>query len=420
MSQPQESSISLVHSNDAPANQDAEATNSPESEVELLRKEIAKLLAAQDETRLAKDAFLSNTTHELKTPLNAIVGYCDLMLAEVEGPIGNDQYKEYLKSIKEGGEKLTAVVNDLLNVARHEAGKVALNEEYESVHEITTAAVRLVQKQVTDSGQSIRTEIQPGLPKVYVDQRALTQALVNLIDNAIKFSEAGDVITVSGAQNGEGHVILSVKDVGCGIEKQKLNEITAPFYFAEDVLTRKTAGLGTGLTVVSRIADLHGATLNFESRVDVGTIVSIVMPTFRNEVINHSEDETIFFDDTDPSVSLKNLLKISYQGFERVFYAGCGKILIGRNRTKPPLIGCDIIVDDKRVSRPHASVSYENGSFTYRDESRSGSHIMKEDDELVSLQHGASVKLEGSGRIYLGDHPLKGDTPFIEFCVETE
>lgn len=391
----------------------------PQSEVEHLRHEIARLLDIQDQTRVARDAFLSNTTHELKTPLNAIIGYCDLMLAEVEGPIDNAQYKEYLKAIKEGGEKLSSVVGELLNVARHESGKVALKEDYVAVHDLVNAAIRLAVKRDDQVAQSVKADIQARLPSVYVDERALIQALVNVIDNAVKFSSPGDVITVSASQNSQDQVVFSVKDTGCGIEEDKVKEITAPFYFVEDVLTRTTSGLGTGLSVTSRIADLHGATLAIESKLGVGTVVSITLPAFRNEVLNQSEDETVFFGTPTAAANLETLLKINNSGFERVFYAGCGKILIGRNRNTPPLVGCDIVVDDKRVSRPHATVSYENGSFIFRDESRSGSHVMVNEADIVSLKHGDCFTLEGAGKIYLGDNPLKGDAPVIEFCVES-
>ncbi|MCZ6588684.1 MAG: ATP-binding protein [Alphaproteobacteria bacterium] len=235
---------------------------------------------AESANRMKSD-FLAQMSHELRTPLNAILGFSDFMLSEPHGPLGHESYREYTKDIHGGGQHLLAVINDILDMSKIEAGAVELHEEVLDAEALLDESVRLLRERAANAGVSLRAEVAPGLPHLYGDGQLIKRGLLNLLYNSIKFTPSGGQITVRADAEPDGAIALTVIDNGIGIAPQYLEHVLTPFGQAENVLCRTHDGTGLGLPMVKSLIELHGGTLELQSALGEGTKVTLRFPSAR-------------------------------------------------------------------------------------------------------------------------------------------
>jgi signal transduction histidine kinase len=228
----------------------------------------------------AKSAFLANMSHELRTPLNAIIGFSDLMLTQQLGPLGNARYREYVDDIHRSGLQLLALINDLLDLSRIGAGEETLFEEEVSVRQVISDACRMVELQAKQSHVTVATKVPPNLPKIRGDKRRIKQIVLNLLTNAIKFTPDLGTVAVTAGQSTAG-LSIEVSDTGIGIADVDLPKVLERFGQVENELSRRHSGTGLGLPLAKQLIELHGGTLGIESKVDVGTTVTVTFPLAR-------------------------------------------------------------------------------------------------------------------------------------------
>lgn len=229
--------------------------------------------AAANERLEARTTFFAQTSHELRTPLNAIVGFAEMMRNAVFGPLP-DRYQEYAELIHEGGQNLTLIVDDVLDLARIEAGRYDIYADLVSLTDLAAEAVNFMQNEATRKG--VRLELGgPDDVEAFADSKAVRQIALNLISNALKFTPAGGRVEVA-ALDAEGGSILAVSDTGVGISPEELTRLSRTFEQGEAGKRQKGAGLG--LSVVRAFATLHGGRLDIDSREGGGTRISVFFP----------------------------------------------------------------------------------------------------------------------------------------------
>jgi PAS domain S-box-containing protein len=227
-----------------------------------------------------KAAFLAAMSHELKTPLNAVLGFSEIIRDEVLGPIGHEAYREYAGDIHTSGARLLAVINDVLDVSRLEGGLLTIEARSENVLDVAESAIKLA-RGLTQDKRSIEIDVPAGVPLLYVDPRRLAQALGNLMANALKFTpEAGKVRFIA-RQQADGGVHLMVEDSGIGMAQETIAAALEPFRQLDGSLARRFEGAGLGLSISKALAELHGGHLSVRSAVGEGTTVTIALPGAR-------------------------------------------------------------------------------------------------------------------------------------------
>ena len=226
----------------------------------------------------AKTAFLANMSHELRTPLNAINGFSEMIVMEMFGPVGDERYVEYVQQINYSGNHLLAVINDILDISKVEAGKNELNMDEVDISNLITSAVELMRERANQGGLALHVEVPPDLPVVIVDGRRIQQVLLNLLSNAIKFTPQDGQVTVRARWDPEVGLQVSVCDTGIGIAADKMQMAFEPFGQVENAFTKRYEGTGLGLPLAKALIELHNGEITIESELDVGTTASIVLP----------------------------------------------------------------------------------------------------------------------------------------------
>ena len=247
------------------------------------------LLEAKEQAEIAskaKSEFLANMSHELRTPLNAIIGFAEFIVQQPLGPLGHARYAEYIRDIGRSGTHLLEIINDMLDVARIEAGKAELDEQDVRIAETLAEGAKIRARQIERARLTLAIDVAPPAPVLRADARALRQILLNLISNAVKFTPEGGTITVgvrraSAPDGGGGGVALSVADTGIGIAADDIPKLMKPFAQVHNVYKRKYQGAGLGLTLVRSFAELHGGTVKLESAPGHGTTVTVALPEGR-------------------------------------------------------------------------------------------------------------------------------------------
>ena len=232
--------------------------------------------AVAESANQAKSDFLANMSHELRTPLNAILGFADVMANEVFGPLGSPRYTEYCRDIGESGNYLLSVIDDILNMSRIEAHRVSLHPRTIAAEAAVSCALKLVGEAARAKSLSVTVDIAPDLT-VFADERALNQILVNLLQNAVKFTPPEGRVVVRG-RSGAGWTHLFVEDSGIGIPKSVLPRLGQPFVQVETNMTRSHKGSGLGLAISRSMAELHGGAVRLRSEPNQGTIVLVRLP----------------------------------------------------------------------------------------------------------------------------------------------
>ena len=242
--------------------------------------ELAEKYAAEktraEEANQAKSKFLANMSHELRTPLNAIIGFSEIMESGMFGPLGAEKYNEYCSDIRSSGEYLLDVINDILDMAKIEAGRMRLDFEELNLDTLLTEAIRVVSPRAQDKQLDLVAKISPELG-LRADRRALKQIVLNLLSNAVKFTPAGGRVTVRG-RSADRCIVLAIADTGIGISKDALARLGRPFEQVESQLTKSHHGSGLGLAIAKSLVELHGGQMRIRSSPGKGTLVVVRMP----------------------------------------------------------------------------------------------------------------------------------------------
>jgi len=253
---------------------------------DITEQETAKteMLRAKEQAELAnrtKSKFLANMSHELRTPLNAILGFSELMSNATLGPLGNPKYEEYAKDINDSGRHLLELIQDILDLARIEAGKLELDEEDIDVARAIRSCMVLVKERASNGGVKLRTDLPDGLPALHADKRKLKQILVNLLSNAVKFTPAGGEVTLKIWSRPDSGYVFQVIDTGIGIALADIPAALSPFGQVDSALSRKFAGTGLGLPLTKSLVEMHGGSLDLQSEEGAGTTVTVRFPKER-------------------------------------------------------------------------------------------------------------------------------------------
>jgi two-component system, cell cycle sensor histidine kinase PleC len=255
-----------------------------ETLIDELKREREAAEAAQhkaEDASKAKSQFLATMSHELRTPLNAIMGFSEIMSSELFGKHRIDAYKAYSNDIHSSGNYLLALVNDILDLSRIEAGRKDLDEEPFSVAELLEDVAHIMEPRAKEKGLAIVCAPAPGLPKLLADRRAASQILLNLATNAVKFTPSGGRVTLRAALGGGGDIMLSVVDNGPGIPEQELGQIMGAFNRGSHARKKAIDGAGLGLSIVNGLAGLHGAKFELNSVHGAGTEARVTFPAAR-------------------------------------------------------------------------------------------------------------------------------------------
>ena len=242
--------------------------------IERQRLQVAKL-AAETANR-TKSQFLANMSHELRTPLNAIIGFSDLIQSRMFGPI-SDRYRDYALNILTSGNHLLRLINDVLDLAKLEAGQLELHEEDIDLLDIIATSLHFVEPQARKSNVQLSKVIDERARFIRADERRIRQAVTNLLSNAVKFTPAGGSVRIVCAHT-EGSVLVLVSDTGVGMAPMDIPKAMQAFGQIDSTISRKYEGTGLGLPLAKDLVELHGGTLTIESQVNVGTTVTIVLP----------------------------------------------------------------------------------------------------------------------------------------------
>ena len=237
-------------------------------------------LREAEEASRAKSAFLAGMSHELKTPLNAIIGFSEIMKDEVFGPIGQQNYLGYAADIHASGTKLLSIINDVLDVSRLEGGAITIDPRICHPRDLAEEALDVARRATGDS-RAVTIDIAGGLPAIRVDPGRLRQALANLLANALKFTPEGGAVSVCVRLENTGGVSLAVIDTGIGMAPEKIAAALQHFHQLDGTLARRFEGAGLGLSIAKALVELHGGTLAVDSAVGRGTTVTIALPPAR-------------------------------------------------------------------------------------------------------------------------------------------
>lgn len=238
---------------------------------------IKKGLKRAEEANRTKNSFLAMMSHELKTPLNAIIGFSQIIEEEMLGPIGNKSYKGYISDIHASGKKLLAIINDVLDVARLEGAAVTLSRDQFCPHEIAAMALER-SRSLTGDLREVILDIEGALPRLNVDQDRLAQVLSNLLSNALKFTPPSGEVRLEARQTGEGGIAFAVRDSGIGMSEAIIAMVLQPFRQADASLARRFEGAGLGLPIAHALVQLHGGTLVIASHEGRGTTATVELP----------------------------------------------------------------------------------------------------------------------------------------------
>lgn len=229
----------------------------------------------------AKSEFLANMSHELRTPLNAVIGFSDIIKHQMFGEVGSSTYLDYAGHIKDSGEHLLNLINDILDVSAIEAGKLELREEAVSIARLSETCLRLVGGRARKKDLKMVSDLSAELANLVADERRVKQVMINLLSNAVKFTPRGGEVLLSAHMNAQGGMVVAVKDTGIGIAAEDIPKVLSPFGQVDSSLAREYEGTGLGLHLARTLMEMHGGALAIESEPGVGTTVRCSFPAER-------------------------------------------------------------------------------------------------------------------------------------------
>jgi len=256
--------------------------------------EAARALENADLANLAKSEFLANMSHELRTPLNSVIGFAELLAKQSHGPL-DAKYLDYSQHIKESSIHLLSIINDILDLAKIESGRMELNQQNFDPRETIASSLLFVRERAREGNIAVSTEIADDLPLLFCDERRIKQVLINLLTNAVKFTPESGSVTVSAARddarddegdndgdnNGGMTITITISDSGVGMTADDMKLAMEKFQQVDSALNRSYEGSGLGLPLVAGFVELHGGTLEMESTVGEGTTVRVRLPRER-------------------------------------------------------------------------------------------------------------------------------------------
>ena len=225
---------------------------------------------------LAKTQFLANMAHELRTPLNAIIGFSEIIKLDVIQT--KERYPQYAEYIHDAGILLLNIINGLLDLARIQAGRVDLEEQIVAVGEVIQSAICTITPIAERKLIDVDCELVHSSTLICVDQTKFKQIILNLLSNGVKFTDSRGRIIIGSGVNGQGDLIISIKDTGIGIPSEHLERVLNPFEQVADHLTKENEGTGLGLPIARALIELHGGSLTLSSALGVGTTVALRLP----------------------------------------------------------------------------------------------------------------------------------------------
>ncbi|MDF1792153.1 MAG: ATP-binding protein [Thalassobaculaceae bacterium] len=253
------------------------------TQMKLSEKALTEALVAAESASQAKSRFLATMSHEFRTPLNAILGFSDLIRGEYMGPVGNATYAEYADDIHRSGQQMLELVDEVLDSAAIEAGQRLFNHDPVDLGAVIDEAVRRFQPAVADKRLTLAADVEDRLPEIRSDHRAIVQVLQNLLSNAVKFTQPDGRITVrayeaAAPETGIAGVVLQVTDNGIGMTPEVVATVTEPFFQDKTDPHLAEAGTGLGLSIVKSIVGSLGGGLKIESELTKGTVVTVWLP----------------------------------------------------------------------------------------------------------------------------------------------
>lgn len=254
------------------------------SDITARREAAAQILRAKQQAErasAAKSRFLATMSHELRTPLNAIVGFSEIIADQREGPIGHARYADYARSIHDGSKRLAALISDILDISRLENGSASLVEQEVDLAEVAEVVVRMCRGLARASDIAIIQDFAIQPVDVRGEMTSLQQIMINLVNNAVKFTPPGGTVRVTLARDRRGGLEFTVSDNGIGISRHDLKRIFEPFVQAEDSDARRFGGIGLGLAISRSLARLHDGDIVIASRRGKGTVAKLVLPPSR-------------------------------------------------------------------------------------------------------------------------------------------
>lgn len=251
------------------------------AEVEQANMRLREATRRAEEASAAKSKFLATMSHELRTPLNAILGFSEVMKDELFGPIGTEQYKSYIQDIHSSGQHLLALINEVLDLSRIEAGKHELVEEAIDLVATVDACVHMLELRADARAIKLRTAYTDNMPRLWADERAVRQVTLNLLSNAIKFTPQGSEVVVQVGWTANGGQYLSVRDNGQGIPENEIETVLSTFGRGSQAIKNAEQGSGLGLPIVKSLVELHGGAFRLRSKVREGTEVIAMFPPAR-------------------------------------------------------------------------------------------------------------------------------------------
>jgi len=246
-------------------------------ELEAKSAELATALRAAAAASEAKSHFLATMSHELQTPLNAILGFSEILDSQTFGPLGDPRYPEYARAIRDSGGHLLALISDVLEFSRASSGKLELDDREFALREVIDEALQIIGPQARAGRICVRTETTFDATRLRGDRRRVRQVLANVLGNGVKFTPPGGHVTIGGALGSEG-LMITVTDTGIGIAPENLPKAFEHFRQVDSLLARQYDGVGLGLPLAKQLMELHGGQLDIESVVDVGTTVTLTFP----------------------------------------------------------------------------------------------------------------------------------------------
>ncbi|MBC8158149.1 MAG: PAS domain S-box protein [Alphaproteobacteria bacterium] len=258
-----------------------------------IEREIIQSKELAEAASRAKSEFLANMSHELRTPLNAILGFSEVMTRETFGPLGSKKYNEYAADIHNSGSLLLDLISDVLDLSKIEAGALDLTEGVVDLNEAVRSVLRMGQERAARKSLHIDTNLDPTLPAIRGDERAIKQIVLNLLSNCTKFTAEGGAITFSSEIDPDGGVSLIVTDTGIGIAHADIPKVLEPFGQVGSPHTRGYEGTGLGLPLAKRLTEMHDAIFELESEPGVGTTVRLRFPPERIIRADHNRPERL-------------------------------------------------------------------------------------------------------------------------------
>lgn len=234
-----------------------------------------------EEANIAKSRFLATMSHELRTPLNAIIGFSEIMKGEMLGPLPNDSYKEYVSDIHASGEHLLTLINEILDLSRIEAERYDLVEEPVLIAEVVEDCKALIHIRAKNKNVTLNFSHEQNMPRVWADQKAMRQVILNLLSNAVKFTPQGGEINVMAGWTSGGGQYVTVQDNGPGIPESEIPTVLSQFGQGSSAIKNAEQGTGLGLPISQALINIHGGTFDIQSKLRVGTTVTISLPRVR-------------------------------------------------------------------------------------------------------------------------------------------